>query len=320
MQSVRLNLRIQNDNDKHIGGHIMTPDARDFLTGLFHTVSGWFEITYTDPKNHYGLRPSVFSEGYEIGTHRINWDRVAEFNRQGYGVYYGLATKRKPPAKGSRASERDALYVPCLWSEVDLQAGVYDTLGEIHRALLALPEPPTTIIFSGGGLHALWKITPVVVTRANFGPIKESLRGLALTIHGDTSVAELARVFRLPGTVNTKADRGGAVCRVVQHSPASYQLGDFDHYRKLAKPIRKRPARSAHDQPGSMPGYIKWFYRTPHPIGTRNNALNWTAFMMCEDNMSLADAEQYLLPRALEIGLDERASLATIRSPYRKGG
>ncbi|MHC4647198.1 MAG: hypothetical protein ACYTBJ_17030 [Planctomycetota bacterium] len=296
----------------------MTNETRDFLARLFGDLSGWFELTMIDPKGHYNLNPAVFSEGYEIGTHRINWDRVADFNRKGYGVYYGLASKRKAPAKGSRATERDALFVPCLWAEVDLKAGVYDTLGEIQRALLGMPEPPTTIIFSGGGLHALWKIAPVMVNKANFAQIKESLRGLAVAIKGDTSVAELARVFRLPGSVNTKAERGGVVCRVMQHSPAVYQLGDFDHYRQFAKPIRNKPTRSSHNTPGEMPGYIKWFYRTPHTEGTRNNALNWTAFMMCVDNMSLADAESILLPRALEIGLDERASLATIRSPYKK--
>ncbi|MHC4647723.1 MAG: DNA-primase RepB domain-containing protein [Planctomycetota bacterium] len=297
----------------------MTDETRDFLARLFGDLSGWFELTYIDPKGHYGLTPAVFSEGYEIGTHRINWDRVAEFNRKGYGVYYGLTTKRKPPAKGSRATERDAFIIPCLWAEVDLKAGVYDTLGEIQRALLALSEPPTTIIFSGGGLHALWKIAPVMVNKANFVQIKESLRGLAVAIKGDTSVAELARVFRLPGSVNTKADRGGVVCRVMQHSPAVYQLDDFDHYRQFAKPIRNKPARSSHNIPDAMPDYIKWFFRHPHPPATRNNAVYWTACMMWEDGFSLSDAESMLLDHAMAIGQSEKESLATIRSRYKKG-
>lgn len=40
---------------------------------------------------------------------------------------------------------------------------------------------------------------------------------------------------------------------------------------------------------------------------------------MCLDGFSLLDAEQYLLSRAVSLGLGERESLATIRSPYQKG-
>jgi len=177
-------------------------------------------------------------------------------------------------------------------------------------------HPPTIQIASGGGIHALWRIAPVLVAKDNFSRIKRTLRGLGQAINGDLSVAELARVFRLPGTINTKPERGGEVCRVIFDSGPYYTLESFARY---AVPERPKSAPRGNVSPGDeMPGFLRWYMTNPHPVGTRNNALNWTAYQMREAGFTLSDAESMLLPRARECGLDENAALATIRSPYKK--
>jgi hypothetical protein len=291
-------------------------EARDFLNALFGATPGYLELTYIDPQRHYGLYPGVFSESYLIGRDRIDWQHVATHNRRGYGVYYGLATKHRAPAPGKRATESDARFINCLWAEVDLKDGAYASLGDITRALKSMLHPPTIQIASGGGIHALWRIAPVLVSKDNFAQIKRMLRGLGKAIQGDLSVAELARVFRLPGTVNTKPERGGEVCRVIFDSGPHYSLGSFARYME---PERPKSAPHGNTSPGDgVPGFLRWFLTHPHPHGTRNNALNWTAYRMWEAGFSQLDAESMLLPRAVACGLDERGAVATIRSPYKK--
>jgi hypothetical protein len=243
-------------------------ESRSFLNLLFAGLGGYLELTYIDPTRDSD--PPVFSEGYKIGRDRIDWERVTTFNARGYGVYYGLTTKRQPPPPGRRATERDALWCSVLWAEVDLKAGVYPTLGSIQAMFDGLPIPPTIVIFSGGGLHALWRIAPTLISRDTFSAIKHTLRGIAVTIKGDTSVAELARVFRLPGTVNTKPDRDGAVCRVVRNTGIVHCLEDFDRYRQLVTTARQ-PVTPAQNAPDGLPGYLKWFLTDHHPDGQRND-------------------------------------------------
>ncbi len=291
-------------------------DTRTFLNMLFRGLPGYLELTMIAPKE-YDLSPAVFTESYKIGADRIDFDRVADFNRRGYGCYFGVTSKRNPPAPGKRASEDDALWLTALWTEVDLKAGEYDTIDDIHRAILQLTPRATTIVSSGGGLHVYWKVHPVLINRNNRDGIKRTLQGLSKAIKGD-SVWDLARVMRLVGTVNTKPDRGGVFCTITHRTDNIYSLGNFRHYAELVTPTRK-PASPADLPPQTIPGYLKWFLTALHPDGQRNNRLNWTAHKMCLDGFSLLDAEQYLLSRAVALGLGERESLATIRSPYRKG-
>lgn len=292
-------------------------DAREFLNHLFTGLGGYCELTFIAPKQH-NLFPAIFTESYKIGADKIDFKRIAEFNERGYGCYFGVTSKRNPPSPGKRATEDSALWLTALWAEVDLKAGDYATILDIHNALMVtFPQTPTTIVSSGGGLHAYWKVRPVLINRNNRDGIKRTLQGLAKAIKGD-SVWDLARVMRLPGTINTKPERDNAVCKIVYRSDNRYSLGNFRHYAELATPKRK-PASPADLPPQTIPGYLKWFLTSPHPDGQRNNRLNWTAHKMWGDGFSLIDAEQWLLSRALAIGLDERPSLATIRSPFKKG-
>lgn len=290
-------------------------DTRAFLNHLFTGLGGYLELTFIAPKGR-DLTPSIFTESYKIGADRIDFDHVAELNQRGYGCYFGATSKRNPPDPGKRASEDDALWLTALWTEVDMKAGNYGSLADIKRAMNSMTIPPTTIVFSGGGLHAYWKIAPVLITRANSFEIKQTLQGLSKAIKGD-SVWDLARVMRLPGTINTKSDRGGALCQVSSRVDVTHLLEDFAAYRKLAAPKRKS-VKPPETPPGNIPGYIKWFYRHPHAPGERNKAVYWTACMMWEDGFSLLDAEEMLVRHAVAIGQSEKESLATIRSPYRK--
>ena len=144
------------------------------------------------------------------------------------------------------------------------------------------------------------------------------MRGLAVDIKGDTSVAELARVFRLPGTVNTKPDRGGALCEVVFNLWGhEYDLADFAEYRALVTPIKKHVERDLpRHRPDDLPRYIRNYLDTPTPDGSGNRELNNAAYYMHANGYTQSEAEQLLVSKAMSDGYPERPAIAVIRSVF----
>ena len=166
-------------------------------------------------------------------------------------------------------------------------------------------------------MHALWAIYPVPVTPTTLPILKATLRGLAKAVRGDTSVAELARVLRLPGTVNTKPNRNGARCEVIDILPHTTRLEDYAMYRDVeAKPPALDRTFAQH-KPADLPQYVAWYLDNPHAPGNRNNTLNWTAYKMHSDGYEQAEAESLLLPRALADGLGEDEARRTVASAFR---
>jgi hypothetical protein len=294
----------------------MNADTIHFLNCLFTGTRGFFELTLIHPTRDKGR--NIQSSAYALGRDKIDWARVEAMNRAGWGVYYGTTTSRRRPAAGHRRTEQDAYIIPCLWSEFDLKSGDFADLDTLIGHVRSFDFPPSFLIASGGGIHAIWWIAPVEITSSNRAAIKETLRGLAIHLHADTAATDLARVLRLPGTINTKPERHGARCQIIDALECQYQLADFADYRAYARPVRRDPVTPATAPPDRLPHYLRWFLTTAPPTGQRNARLNWTAWKMRIDGFSLIDAEAYLLPRALACGLSEREALATIRSPYRK--
>lgn len=294
----------------------MTQSAQ-LLNHLFAPFGGLYvELTFIDLKGHYELDPHIYTESYQIGRDRIDWSQVAAANARGYSVYYAVTPKKKPTPRYNRSRELDAAFCQALWVDIDLHDHPDMTLDQAFAALHRFEPMPSVIIETGGGLHGIWRIEPIPVSPKTLRIIKSHLRGLALYLNADTSVAELARVLRLPGTINTKPERGGALCRFADDAAprdVTYRLEQFPHVQ--APPAIDRPMRDT--PPDAMPGYVRWYLTTPHAEGNRNNALNWTAWQMYHDGFTLADAESLLTARAIASGLDERSVLATIRSTFK---
>lgn len=139
------------------------------------------------------------------------------------GIYFRATTLKAHPGrddhgKPRRGAAADTLAVPMLWADLD-----YGTAGhkganlpptaEDAQALVAesgLPDP-TVWIHSGGGLYPLW--TPSTTLGVDEAAkrsvdVQAAILG-ASQAHGweyGTGVSDLARVLRLPGSVNRKTD------------------------------------------------------------------------------------------------------------------
>jgi len=297
-------------------------DTSEFLNFLFGDLEGqhFFELTYIDP-----LKQGAPTESYELDFvnqrwEKPNWDRVMRLNTERlYGVYYGLSLKRERAQRGKRSAESSASCMTVLWADIDLQDGHYASKDAAYQAVCDFDVPASVVIDSGGGLHALWKIAPLYLDGiGGISHIKQTLRGIALALKADPHVAELARVFRLPGTINTKPGRDNAPCHIIDWLPGEVRYEDFEQYRLLAQPPTPRLQRELpRHAPQDLPAYVNWYLDTPQPVGQRNSALNWTAYKMNADGYAQTEAARLLAPRATADGLDEDEINKTVASAFR---
>jgi hypothetical protein len=284
----------------------------EFLNHLFTGTTGYFDITGIHP-----VKDACYTRCYRIGHDRVNWDDIMRANAAGWGIYYGATVKSTPRQGYKRGTEKTASMLSCLWAEVDLKDGDYPDLDAIKLAIYDLPQPATVITASGGGIHALWRIAPIEITSDNRHIIKEVLRGLAVYLKADTKATDLARVLRLPSTINTKPERNGARCEVIDALPGELRFEDFTDYRQYAKPIERPIQRDLpRYKPDELPRTVSDYLSTPLAVGGRNDALNKAAFVLHSNGYDRAETERLLVPKALSDGLAERAILATINSAY----
>lgn len=291
-----------------------------FLNYLFGLIDQptFIEITYIAPPGVEVDGPRIVTHSYRLGEQRPDWHEVERMNERGYGVYYGVTPKRRRLGRGQRSDERNTALVQALWVDVDLDDGVYASKQEACTAIgRAVHIPPGAFVDSGGGVHALWAIYPVAVTPTTLPILKATLRGLAKAVRGDTSVAELARVLRLPGTTNTKPNRNGARCEVIDILPHVTRLEDYAMYRDEL-PARRPPVRV--DLPDgarlNLPRWTRDYLEHGAPQGERNNRLYAAAIEYRSNGYTRSDADRDLVARALADGLDESEALRTITSAW----
>jgi hypothetical protein len=136
--------------------------------------------------------------------------------------------------KSGRGAEADSHALAFLWGDVDYGAvGHKPPPGGLplppdeeaaHKIITKLPTP-SLIINSGGGLYPIWKYRqPIYLTEAKRAEAKTrsqrwqnliAAKAAKLGWHYGSGVGDLARVLRLPGSVNRKVPEFERPCRVV---------------------------------------------------------------------------------------------------------
>lgn len=112
-------------------------------------------------------------------------------------VWYGVCLRKKDTRTGKAA---DVALAPVIWLDYD---SVEDKDAVVRR-LLEFEVQPTHIVDSGGGVHAYYRLDRPVDLRdeSQATLVREVVHGLAHELGADTKVHDLARVMRLPGTLN----------------------------------------------------------------------------------------------------------------------
>ena len=157
-------------------------------------------------------------------------ERLSEANWLGWGAYFAVGLRKPGLPRFRRGGDQDVVALPAFY--VDVDSATQETLATLH----AFSPPPSVLVHSGGGFHAYWLLDEPVMDVNAARPV---LQGLAKALGGDG--LSPAQSLRLPGTINTKLGRDGALCHLVEVSDRRYPLSDFQPFISPARLLR--PAR-----------------------------------------------------------------------------
>ena len=185
-------------------------DEIDLLSAV-QPPDGWFCSV--------GIKEGAAVRQQLVAT-REQFDAIsADLMDRGYNVYFGVAkyatdeNRQKDNVKGLKALWLD---IDCGPTKVAINAKTGRPAGYIDQyagtaALRAfcktvgLPKP--LLVNSGRGLHVYWPLTETI-TRSEWESVAARLRELCTThnLYVDPAVFEVARILRVPGTLNFKDD------------------------------------------------------------------------------------------------------------------
>jgi len=138
------------------------------------------------------------------------------------GIYARITTLTTPLEPGRRGGANDTAALPALWADLDLAGPGHAEQGlppdeEAARQIITTTGLPTPSLWihSGGGLYPIWLINPpATVDQVDLKVLKKlSADWQRIIEHAAAKlgwrygrgVGDLARVLRIPGTVNRKA-------------------------------------------------------------------------------------------------------------------
>lgn len=204
---------------------------KDFLQTLYRNCDGGYLSVWnrsTKLTRYFPLDDISGVESY-VGPLAKNSD-----------VYFGVCPREQDLGEEKRGTESDSLCLPALFFDFDLgnehkQQNLPQSYTELEPFINSLPVQPCIIIHSGHGIHAYWVLREPIydLTRA-----KEILRGWNLYIIQKArafgwkfdNVGELARVLRLPGTLNHKTEPPKTVSYIDSLKTLEYDESDFEDY------------------------------------------------------------------------------------------
>lgn len=129
------------------------------------------------------------------------WPDIVKLNQKGYNVFFGVVAR--DPKNEHKLVQPPLL--TCLWADIDVGPGKPNkNLKRALKSLRRFETKPTIIVKSGHGLHVYYCLKKP--TRLEPAFAKKILRKLAKVIRADTQAAEVARLLRVPNTVNWKGD------------------------------------------------------------------------------------------------------------------
>ena len=160
-------------------------------------------------------------------------------------LYIGVGLSPRDFGSSSRCKSEEIAGLFGLWADIDLSSDAHSNKAlpaTVEDALSLIPKemPPTLIVLSGNGIHLWWLFEEPFI----FTSDEDRKRGAALASQWQTLIArrgatkgwaidrlaDLARVLRIPGTVNTKDKQNHKPVTIHSHTDRRYKLGDITQY------------------------------------------------------------------------------------------
>ncbi|MEU4367532.1 hypothetical protein [Micromonospora chersina] len=229
-------------------------------------VRRWLGILHGDSPGHVHICSTDDWAGRLFGDLDAAAKYVGYLDQQGReGIYLRVTTLRTDRAIGGRGGAADSAALPALWADLDLAGPGHaeqdlppdEAAGRAVIDATGLPLP-TIWVHSGGGLYPIWLLDqPHTLTEDNLDQAKHLAKDWQRVIeHAAASmgwrygrgVGDLARVLRIPGTVNRKEGLARP-CRIIAAIPTRYtvqQLVDAldAAMQRIAPPAPAAPASS----------------------------------------------------------------------------
>jgi hypothetical protein len=204
----------------------MHPDTLAFLQRLYERSVGFHSsarltLTVIHPTEKL-YSPSRHIVVDDQPTLLNTLQRLSDTNQMGWGAYFAVGLRKPGLSRWKRGGVADVVALPAFYTDID--DGREATLVKLRGARLT----PSMIVHSGGGYHAYWLLDEPTID-LEIG--RHILHGLAHTFGGDS--LSPAQSMRLPGTMNCKPERKGALCHLVEYADHHYRLSDFQPFIPL---------------------------------------------------------------------------------------
>lgn len=227
-------------------------EASRFFRALYGPEAPGILVLFTIP----GFRAHAFS-----GDQFEEAAQAAVKLAQTHDVYHGIGLQKHAPQGTQRGDAAGVEALPGYWLDLDLRtpyrnrSDIPGTAAEAVTFLDALPLAPSGIVLSGGGLYPWWTFREpwTLETEEERGEAARLSRGwqsyvlaTAKKRHGWTldSTPDLARILRVPGTLNHKTDPPAPV-RVLRGAGPRYVPDEFEGFvvEEEPKPPALNPAQ-----------------------------------------------------------------------------
>ncbi len=201
----------------------MHPDMLEFLDLLYERCRSryssarlTFTVIHPDGQHPTPSRHIVLNDRTALID---TLQRLSDTNQMGWGAYFAVGLRQPGLTRWKRGGATELVALPAFYTDIDLPTDT--ALTQLRRASLQ----PSVIVHSGGGIHAYWLLDEPTT---DLSIARLVLQGLAKALNGDS--LSPANSLRLPGTVNTKSERGSALCQLIEVSDCHYSLSDFQPF------------------------------------------------------------------------------------------
>jgi P4 family phage/plasmid primase-like protien len=296
---------------------LLTTLHRGGQWGYYWTANGEEKVTSWFPAGKLPLVPD--SRAVYFGIHP-----TAEIPTR-----ISKQTGKKIPQKYVRAELKDVAAVNCLFAEFDAKDYDNDKAAALDHldSLYGRGYPPHVIIDSGGGYHAYWLLREPFIIRSDedrekIGKLQAAWVDL---VGGDPGAKDLARVLRVPGTLNNKYSPARPVKFVMfDASFDCYDLAELAGYLPQAQP--QPSSNGNHPEPKApsrdLGGVI--LQRALNRSQNRNADCHWMAQQLYWNKFTEGEVRQIVLDYQKRVenskpGEDpftEREALRTMESAF----